>query len=76
MGYFAKEFNPGADPAIARKIIDYVEEWLEGQLVEAIMTVRNLVNGRTWTPVDIDRAHSIGPDIEWMLRFVRRKVQN
>ena len=56
--YFGKEFNPGGDPAIARKIIDYVEEWLEGQLIEAIMTVRNLVNGRTWTPADIDRALS------------------
>jgi len=58
VGFFTKEFNPGGDPAIARKIVDYVEEWLEGQLVEAIMTVRNLVNGRTWTPADIDRALS------------------
>ena len=47
--YFAKEFNPAGDPAIERKIVDYVEEWLTSQLVEAVMTVRNLVNGRTWT---------------------------
>jgi hypothetical protein len=39
------------------KIVDYVEEWLD-QLVEAIMTTRNLVNGRTWTPADIDHALS------------------
>jgi hypothetical protein len=58
VGFFAREFNPGGDPAIERKIVDYVEEWLEGQLVEAIMTTRNLVNGRTWTPADIDRALS------------------
>jgi hypothetical protein len=58
VAFFAKEFNPGGDPAIERKIVEYVEEWLESQLVEAIMTVRNLVNGRTWTPEDIDRALS------------------
>ena len=56
--FFAKEFNPGGDAAIDRKIVDYVEEWLESQLVEAVMTVRNLINGRTWTPADIDRALS------------------
>jgi hypothetical protein len=58
VGFFAKEFNPGGDAAMTRKIVDYVEEWFEGQLVEAIMTTRNLVNGRTWTPVDIDHALS------------------
>ena len=56
--FFSKEFNPAGDPAIARKIVDYIEEWLESQLVEAIMTVRNLINGRTWTSEDIDRALS------------------
>jgi hypothetical protein len=58
VGFFAKEFSPQGDAAISRKIVEYVEEWLEGQLVEAIMTVRNLTNGRTWTPADIDRALS------------------
>ena len=58
VAFFAKEFNPAGDPAITRKIIDYVEEWLESQLVETIMTTRNLVNGRTWTPNDIDHALS------------------
>jgi hypothetical protein len=58
VSFFTKEFNPNGDPAIGRKIVEYVEEWLEGQLVEAIMTVRNLTNGRTWTPADIDRALS------------------
>jgi hypothetical protein len=56
--FFAKEFNPGGDAAIDRKIIEYVEEWLAIQLIEAVMTVRNLINGRTWTPEDIDRALS------------------
>jgi hypothetical protein len=70
VGFFAREFNPGGDPAIARKIVDYVEEWLEGQLVESIMTTRNLVNGRTWTPADIDRAlSSYAPTTVMMARF-------
>ncbi len=56
--FFAKEFNPGNDAAIGRKIVEYVEEWYESQLIEAIMTVRNLTNGRTWTPADIERALS------------------
>jgi hypothetical protein len=58
VNFFSREFNPSAEPAIDRKIIEYVEEWLECQLIEVIMTVRNLVNGKTWTPDDIDRALS------------------
>ena len=56
--FFSKEFNPGGDPAINQKIVGYVEEWLEYQLVEAIMTVRNLVNWRTWAPDDVNKALS------------------
>jgi hypothetical protein len=56
--FFAKEFNPSSDPTIERKIVEYVEEWYESQLIEAIMTVRNLTNGRTWTPRDIEQALS------------------
>lgn len=56
--FFTKDFNPSGDAAIERKIVEYVEEWLEFQLIEAVMTVRNLTNGRTWTPTDIDRALS------------------
>ena len=56
--FFAREFNPAGDFAVDRKIVGYVEEWLESQLVEAVMTVRNLTNGRTWTPADVDRALS------------------
>src|SRR5262249_58997812 len=37
--FFAKEFNPGGDAAIDRKIVDYVEEWLERQLVAAVITI-------------------------------------
>lgn len=58
VNFFSREFNPSADLAIDRKIVEYVEEWFEYQLIEAIVTVRNLVNGRTWTPEDIDRALS------------------
>jgi hypothetical protein len=58
VGFFSKEFYPNGDQAVGGKIVEYVEESLEGQLVEAIMTVRNLTNGRTWTPADIDRALS------------------
>jgi hypothetical protein len=58
IGFFAREFNPSNDPAIERKIVEYVEEWCECQLVEAIMTIRNLTNGRTWNPRDIEQALS------------------
>jgi hypothetical protein len=58
VSFFAREFNPNNDQAIERKIVEYVEEWCESQLVEAIMTVRNLTNGRTWTPRDIEQALS------------------
>ena len=58
VSYFSKEFNPAGDAAIDQKIVAYVEEWLEFQLIEAIMTVRNLVNWRTWTPDDVDKALS------------------
>ena len=58
VSFFSKEFNPAGEPAIDQKIVGYVEEWLEYQLIEAIMTVRNLVNWRTWTPEDVDRALS------------------
>ena len=34
VGFFAKEFNPGGDVAIERKIVEYVEEWLESQLAQ------------------------------------------
>jgi hypothetical protein len=30
----------------------------DARLIEAIMTVRNLTNGRTWTPRDIEQALS------------------
>lgn len=56
--YFSKEFNPHGDEAIQRKIVEYVQEWIEAQLIEAIMTVRNLANGRTWTAHEIDQALS------------------
>jgi hypothetical protein len=56
--FFSREFNPGGDVAISRKIVEYVEEWLQSQLIESIMTVRNLTNGRTWTPEDVEKALS------------------
>jgi hypothetical protein len=56
VAFFSKEFNPSGDPSVDRKIVDYVDEWLEFQLIETIMTVRNLVNWRTWTPSDIEKA--------------------
>jgi hypothetical protein len=68
--YFTREFNAGGDPAIARKIVEYVEEWLTTQLVETIMTVRNLTNGRTWTPEDLGKAlHPCALTAVMMARF-------
>jgi hypothetical protein len=58
VAYFAQEFNPNGDSGIERKIIDYVREWMESQLVEVVMTVRNLANGRTWTRDEVEKALS------------------
>lgn len=58
VGFFSKEFNPAGDPAVDHKIVGYVEEWLEFQFIESIMTVRNLVNFRTWQPDDVSKALS------------------
>ena len=55
--FFAKEFNPAGDEAIQYKIVEYVREWMESQLVEA-NDRRNLANGRTWTTPEIERALS------------------
>jgi hypothetical protein len=56
--FFSREFNPGGDEAIERKIAEYVQEWVAVQLVEVVMTVRNLMNGRTWTRQEIEEALS------------------
>lgn len=56
--FLSKEFNPAGDDAIHRKIVEYVQEWMEAQLVEAVMVVRNLINGRTWSRRDIQEALS------------------
>ena len=58
VSFFSREFNAGGDPAIERKIVEYAEEWLESQLIEVILTIRNLMNGRTWTAQDIETALS------------------
>lgn len=58
VAFFAKEFNPNGDPAIQRKITEYVQEWFASQLVEAVMTVRNLANGRTWGRHEFEQALS------------------
>lgn len=58
VAFFAKEFNPTGDEAIHRKIVEYVREWMESQLLEVTMTVRNLANGRTWTRDEVERALS------------------
>jgi hypothetical protein len=56
--YFSREFNSGGDSGIERKILEYVQEWIAVQLVEVIMTVRNLMNGRTWTRREVEEALS------------------
>ena len=56
--YFSREFNPAGDPQITTKIVQHVKEWLEIQLIEAVMTVRNLENGRTWDKITIEKALS------------------
>jgi hypothetical protein len=56
--FFSREFNPAGDEAIERKIAEYVQEWMAVQLVEVVMTVRNLMNGRTWTRREIEEALS------------------
>lgn len=56
--HFAAEFNAAGDEAIQSLIVEYVREWMALQLVEAVMTVRNLANGRTWTTKEIAEALS------------------
>lgn len=46
--FFSNKFNSDGNEYIARKIREHVEEWMEFQLIEAVMTVRNLENGNTW----------------------------
>jgi hypothetical protein len=58
LGYFNREFNPEGDEAVQRKIVEYVQEWIASQLVEVVMTVRNLANGRTWTTKELENALS------------------
>ena len=58
MGLFSREFNPGGEEAIEKKITEYVQEWISMQLIEVVMTVRNLMNSRTWSRHDIEGALS------------------
>jgi hypothetical protein len=58
ISYFEKEFNPHADELVQRKIVEYIQEWMEAQLIEVVMVTRNLVNGRTWTGEEIKHALS------------------
>jgi hypothetical protein len=58
VSYFARELNPSNDALIHLKIVEYVREWMESQLIEVVMTVRNLANGRTWTVQEIEKALS------------------
>ena len=48
IAFFSSKFNPDGNEYIATKIREHVEEWMEFQLIEAVMTVRNLENGNTW----------------------------
>lgn len=56
--YFEREFNPNGDALVQRKIVEYIQEWMEGQLIEVVMVTRNLVNGRTWTRNELQHALS------------------
>jgi histidine kinase/DNA gyrase B/HSP90-like ATPase len=58
LAFFTREFNPAGDEAIERKIVEYVREWMESQLIEVVMTVRNLANGRTWNATEVEKALS------------------
>lgn len=82
ISYFAKEFNPTGDPIIQRKIAEHVQEWMEFHLVEVVMTVRNLYNGRTWGAQEVKTAlSSYALTSVLMARFhlverVRRSLNN
>lgn len=58
VAFLGKEFNPNGDEAIRARIVEYIQEWMENQLIEAVMTVRNLANGRTWSRTEIEKALS------------------
>ena len=56
--HFSAEFNQAGDAAVQELIVEYIREWMGLQLIEAVMTVRNLANGRTWTTKEIADALS------------------
>jgi hypothetical protein len=53
-----KELNPSRIEYIRSKIENTVQEWMQQQLVETIVTVRNLENGGSWTSEEIKKALS------------------
>ena len=46
VSYFVREFNVAEDDFGMTKVREHVEEWMEQQLIESVMTVRN---SRKWT---------------------------
>lgn len=46
--YCAGKYNPSDDPNVANKIRSVVEEWIELQLVEAVVGVRSLQGSKEW----------------------------
>ena len=52
VSYFVREFNVAEGDFAMTKVREHVEEWMEQQLIESVMTVRSLENGQLW---DVDR---------------------
>jgi hypothetical protein len=56
--YCAGKYNPTDDPNVAQKIRSVVEEWIELQLVEAVVGVRSLQGSKEWDSTHMKAALS------------------
>lgn len=50
--------NPEGDDLKAKKIEDSTREWIDQKMIEAVMGLRQLENGKTWIPGHFDDALS------------------
>lgn len=50
--------NPEGDDAKMARIEQFIQEWVEQKMVEAVNGLRQLENGSTWTPTNFDDALS------------------
>lgn len=50
--------NPEGDDMKSKKIEDFTREWIDQKMIEAVMGLRQLENGKTWITIHYDEALS------------------